>query len=358
MATKRLTALDMTLTEIQNVLLQLIAGNPGSPTEGQIWYDSTAKKLKYRTNTANVDPTDRINHTGTQTAATVSDLATVVKAYRLDEFAAPNANLNINSKLLTFVLDPVSPQDAATKNYVDGFVNGVDWKGSVRVATTANGTLASAFANGQVVDGITLVTGNRILIKDQTTGAQNGIYTVNASGAPTRAGDANTSAEVTTGMAVFVEEGTLNGNQQWVLTTDMPITLDTTALVFAQIGASGGAPAGGAGLTLAANTYDVVAGATPGSGGPGGGIVVNANDIVIDTTVVVRKYAVDVGTGALTSITVTHNLNTKDVVCTVFDNTTPFREVQVDVDHTTVNTLTLGFAVAPTSNQYRVVVKA
>jgi hypothetical protein len=126
--------------------------------------------------------------------------------------------------------------------------------------------------------------------------------------------------------------------------------------VFAQTGAQGSAPTAGAGLTLTSNTYDVVAGATPGSGGPGGGLKVNADDIVIDTAVVVRKFPVDVGDGSSTSITVTHNLGTKDVTATVYDNTTPFSEVEVDVRHTTINTLTLVFSVAPSAAQYRCVV--
>lgn len=157
---------------------------------------------------------------------------------RLDQFAAPNTSLPMNSQKITGLADPTAAQDAATKAYVDSLVNGTDWKNSVRVATTANGTFATAFANGQTVDGVVLATGNRILLKDQTTGAENGIYTVNASGAPTRATDADANPEVTAGMAVFVSEGTANGNSQWKLTTDDTITLGTTALVFAQIGAA------------------------------------------------------------------------------------------------------------------------
>jgi phage-related tail fiber protein len=141
---------------------------------------------------------------------------------------------------LTNLATPTAGTDAATKNYVDAAVQGFDWKQSVRAASTANGTLASAFANGSVIDGVTLATGDRILLKNQTTGSENGIYTVNASGAPTRATDADSSAKVTAGMAAFVSEGTTNGNSAWLLTTDDPITLATTALVFAQIGGSSG----------------------------------------------------------------------------------------------------------------------
>lgn len=175
---------------------------------------------------------------------------------RLDQFAAPNTSLPMNSQKITGLADPTAAQDAATKAYVDALINGTDWKQSVRVATTANGTLATAFANGQTVDGVTLVTGNRILLKDQTAGAENGIYTVNASGAPTRATDADSNPEVTAGMALFVSEGTTNGNTQWKMTTDDPITIGTTALVFAQIGAAT-TYTNGTGLNLAGNTFSV-----------------------------------------------------------------------------------------------------
>lgn len=106
----------------------------------------------------------------------------------------------------------------------------------VRVATTVAGTLASSFENGDTVDGVVLATGDRILLKNQAAGATNGIYVVAASGAPTRAVDFDSSAEVLPNTMVVVSEGTTNADTVWQLTTDAPITLDTTALVFAQFG--------------------------------------------------------------------------------------------------------------------------
>lgn len=85
-----------------------------------------------------------------------------------------------------------------------------------RAASTANGTLASAFANGSVVDGVTLATGDRVLLKNQTTGAENGVYVVKASGAPDRAADFATGADVTT-FGVRVKEGTANANTVWAV---------------------------------------------------------------------------------------------------------------------------------------------
>jgi hypothetical protein len=124
-------------------------------------------------------------------------------------------------------------------------------KAPVRVATTTNGTLATAFENGDTVDGVTLATGDRILLKNQTAGAENGIYIVAASGAPTRATDANAANELPQGFLVYVTAGTSNANTLWQHTTTSAITLNTTALTFAQLGAaSGGSPTGAAGGDL------------------------------------------------------------------------------------------------------------
>ena len=149
---------------------------------------------------------------------------------------------------------------------VDAARSGLDVKESVKAATTANITLS----NTQTVDGVALAVGDRVLVKDQTTGSQNGIYVV-ASGAWTRSTDANTSAEVNPGMFVFVEQGTVNADSGWVLTTDAPITLDTTALVFAQFSGAGQITAG-SGLTKTGNTLNI---------GAGTGITVNADDVAL-----------------------------------------------------------------------------
>lgn len=113
------------------------------------------------------------------------------------------------------------------------------WKTAVRIATTANGTLATAYANGQTVDGVVLATGDRILLKNQTTGSENGIYTVNASGAPTRSTDSNTGA-LMLGAAVAIEEGTTNQDTTYLCTTNAPITIGSTSLTFATFGGSAG----------------------------------------------------------------------------------------------------------------------
>ena len=164
--------------------------------------------------------------------------------------------VDVSSARITSLATPTGGTDAANKNYVDAQLQGLDVKNSVRVATTANGTLSSAFANGQTVDGVTLATNDRILIKDQSTGSENGIYTVNASGAPTRATDFDADSEVTGGTFFFVEEGTVNADNGFVMTNDGSVTVGTTALVFTQFSGAGQVIAGAA-LTKSGNTLNV-----------------------------------------------------------------------------------------------------
>lgn len=127
----------------------------------------------------------------------------------------------------------------AVKSYVDAAVTGLSWKQAVRAASTANGTLATAYANGQVIDGVTLATGDRILIKNQTTGSENGIYIVAASGAPARSTDADTGAELVNATC-YVSEGSSQADTQWTCSTNAPITVGTTSLTFAQLSSGGG----------------------------------------------------------------------------------------------------------------------
>jgi len=198
---------------------------------------------------------DRANHTGTQLSATISDLATTVQAYTLDLFAAPAAALNLNNQVISNLSDPVANQDAATKAYVDSVAQGLDFKDSCLAATTANITLSGL----QTIDGITLAANDRVLVKNQTAAAENGIYLVK-SGAWVRATDADVSSKVTTGLITYIEQGTTNGGAQFVLNTPGPITLGTTALTFVQFG-GGQTYTAGNGITLTGTQFIVQAGA-------------------------------------------------------------------------------------------------
>lgn len=136
----------------------------------------------------------------------------------------------------------------ATKTYVDAKVAGLSWKQAVRAATTAAGTLATSFENGNTIDGVTLATGDRILVKNQAAGAENGIYVVAASGSPTRATDADSGAELVNA-SVYVSEGTTLADTQWTCTTNATITVGSTSLAFAQLTSGGGSIGGSTGST-------------------------------------------------------------------------------------------------------------
>ena len=198
---------------------------------------------------------------------------------------------------------PSNANDAASKSYVDSTASGLDVKNSVRAATTGNGTLASAYANGQTIDGVALATNDRILIKDQTDASENGIYTVNASGAPTRATDFDSDAEVTSGAFAFVEEGTVNADNGFVLSTNGAITVGTTNLAFTQF-SGGGAITAGSGMTKTGNTLNVIG---------GDGIAAAADELAIDLA---ASTALNFSGGKL-DVTIDLSDNTNDVTGTL-----------------------------------------
>jgi hypothetical protein len=160
---------------------------------------------------------------------------------------------------VTLNADPTTDLQAATKGYVDSVAQGLDIKASVKAATTANGTLATAFDDASVIDGVTLATGDRILIKNQTDATENGIYIVAASGAPTRSLDMNVGAEFP-GAFTFIEQGTVNADTGYVCTNNS-VTVGTTEIVFAQFSGAGSYVAGN-GITLTGNSFSINTGIT------------------------------------------------------------------------------------------------
>jgi hypothetical protein len=171
-------------------------------------------------------------------AIALSKLAEAV--IQADGGQAFTANQSLGGFKITNAADGSADSDYATVGQARQFAQVKDRKDAVHVATTANVDLSSALDNGSTIDGETLVTGWRVLVKDQANPEENGIYVVPASGAASRAADADSSAEVTMGMSTWVLLGTAHENQEWTLSTPDPITLDTTELTFVQTGASAG----------------------------------------------------------------------------------------------------------------------
>lgn len=171
-------------------------------------------------------------------------------------YLAPDGTgtLDLSSKRISSLADPVSATDGANKRYVDAVASGVDPKASVRAATTANITLSGA----QTIDGVSVIAGDRVLVKNQSTGSQNGIY-VAAAGAWSRATDADTDAEVTAGMFTFVEEGTVAAGYGYVLTTPNPIVVGTTALTFSPFSSAGSISGTTNRITVTAGVVDISA---------------------------------------------------------------------------------------------------
>ena len=377
------------------------------------------------------DPLARASHTGTQAASTISDLSTVVKAYRLDEFAAPTSSIGLNSQKITGLADGTSAGDAVNKGQLDAAQNGLDVKASVRAATTGNITIATALNAGDSLDGsVTLADGDRILVKDQTTKSENGIWVVGSS--PARAEDANDAGELSGGSFVFVEEGDTYADTGWVITTNGSITPGTTAHDWAIFSRAGELTAGDgisrSGATIAVDSTvarrdadntitgnvvaskatttgnPVVSGTTSSSGigvkgdsssgagveatsatgpafkvstGHGTGAAFDANSegkivnlvdptsaqdgatkAYVDAQVSGGTYKANIGDGSATSIAVTHGLSSRDVMVEVIRNSGNYDTVVCDVERTSTSVVTLIFGTAPTSNQYRVLIRA
>jgi hypothetical protein len=196
---------------------------------------------------------------------------------------AMTGDIAMGTSAITGMADPAAAQDAATKAYVDSVATGLDVKASVRMATaaalpanTSSGTAGeghtlTANANGSlVVDGLTTALNDRILVKTEAAGSDNGIYTLTQVGVPattpwvlTRATDADTDAEVNAGMFTFSTEGTANADIGWVLTTDNPIVVDTTALVFSQF-STATTLTGGDGIDITGTVVSVDLATNPG----------------------------------------------------------------------------------------------
>lgn len=353
----------------------------------------------------------RANHTGTQLAATISDFDTQVRTSRLDQLAAPTAAVSMNSQRLSGLADPTSAQDAATKNYVDASAAGYDTKASAKLATAAAlpantysaGVLTATGNAALTVDGTAVAVGDRVLVKNEATAANNGLYVVTATGSGaaayvlTRTSDANANsgtgnAALNPGSFVFIETGTANAATAWVMTTTGTITIGSTSIAWTQVGSPTTYTAGN-GISLASNTISAKVDTTTTNANS---LSVSSNGLTVSATYVGQTSITTLGTitsgtwtgtaiavanggtggttaaaaktnlgfttkatgftcPASTTWTITHNLGTQDVALFVRDSSTNAM-VEIDWVATSSNVVTATFAVAPTAAAYTAVV--
>jgi hypothetical protein len=313
MATKFLTNLDLNQNQILSGRFEVLGTDP-TGFAGRMYYNSDNGVVRLFNGTAWVNAISSITSAGTHTDAITitpstngtvtitlnladTDSAGLLSATFWNDLTDATANATA-SKLVKRdangnikVATPTDAAHAATKGYVDSARQGLDVKQSVRAATTGPVMLNSLVA-GYELDGVTLAAGNRVLVKNQGSGQDhfNGIYVVQEESAPVRASDANGTAdtgEVSGGTFVFVEEGTLNADSGFVVSSNGPITVGTDAMNWVQFSGAGQITAGD-GLTKDGNTINVV--------GTTDRITANANSVDIASTYAGQSSITTLGT--------------------------------------------------------------
>jgi hypothetical protein len=368
MSRKFLVAIDLAKNELQNAAVHNLAGAPASPVKGQLYMNTTDNTLYWWNGTAWVSAAGGgagFPGYGSVPAETTFGLAqadgvatTVARSDHthgspvhnaaahstipLNSFAAPTGPIGMAGFTIGSVGAPVGQADAANKGYVDGLINGLSWKGAVRAATTANITLS----NTQTIDGVAVIGADRVLVKNQTNQTENGIYTC-AVGAWTRAVDLDAATEFPSA-TTFVREGTANADTSWTCTNDSVI-IGTTNVTWVQAGGPGAVTAG-AGMTQSGNTLNVVA--------ADASISVTADAIAVSSTFFNGTYMrrAIANCSAATTTTVSHGFGSRGVAVSVYRSSSPWDEVDCDVEHLDANNVIVRFAVAPASAEYQIAV--
>mgnify|MGYP003152199362 CR=1 FL=1 len=202
----------------------------------------------------------------------ISDFDAGVRANRLDQMTAPTGSVGLNGQTITGLGAPVNATDAATKSFVESTAQGLDVKDSCVAATTGNITISTALNNGDAIDGVTLSTNDRVLVKDQSTPSENGIYIVGSS--PARADDLAAGSDAA-GMFTFIEQGTVNADNGFVCTSNKgSAVVGTNSLAYAQFSGAGSVTAGD-GLDKSGNTLSLDLKSN-------GGLVIESTELAID----------------------------------------------------------------------------
>lgn len=286
---------------------------------------------------------------------------------RLDQVTAPTAAVNLNSQRITNLGAPSAASDAARLQDVQNAQAGIDIKPSVRVATTANIDLTTGGL--LTIDGVTVAAGNRVLVKNQTTASQNGLY-VAAAGAWTR-----TTDEITANTFVFVEEGTSQADTAWMVSTNDAITVGTTAITWAQFGGATTYTGTSNRITVSGTVIDIAStyvgqtsittlGTVTTGTWSAGTIAVARGGTGATTAAAARTNlgAIQVGysatLGAITAgtpLTVTHNLGTQDVIVQIRDASSN-EHVNLDVVNASTTTVTVTSGISYAANALRIVI--
>jgi len=437
MAQKFLTNLDLVQNQIQNASFEVLADDPGTGNfDGRLIYNSTEGVIKvydsgipgwrrhvmtissggaHATGLTIVESNGDVTITPNLATSASAGFLSASDFTKLGDATADATagklvirDNNGNAKVAT----PTDSAHIATKGYVDAARQGLDVKQSVRAATTTAVLLASDLEAGDLLDGVTLAAGDRILVKDQggagVAHVDNGIYVVQASGAPVRAVDADgtvDTGELKPGAFTFVEEGTANSDKGFVVSTNGSITVGSTAVAWTQFSGAGSFTSGD-GLSQSGNTINVnvvadrtaitgdavdiastyvgqasittlgtittgvwngtdVAVADGGTGASTAadartnlGIKTSATAATTSVSTLSRIASQTIGDGAAVSYTITHSFNTRDVAVQIYETDSPYSTVIADVSRPTADTIVVSFAVAPALNAYRVVINS
>jgi hypothetical protein len=457
-AKKFLTPIDLGQNELQNARIQVLASAPSSPVAGQVYYDSTLGEFGYYNGSgwvypgtgggsgsvstvsvasangfagtvANPTSTPAItlettvtgllkgNGTGVSAAASGTDYAPATSGSSalkgngsggfgtatINDLGSQTADYSANGHKLTSVADPSGAQDAATKNYVDAAIQGLQVKPTATVVATS-ALPAGTYVNGAsgvgatftvtatgstTVDGHVLAAGDLVLLTAQASAFQNGLYTVTTAGTTgvstvlTRHPDMDQAAEFSGAFVPVGSTGTSNPNSLWLANPSGTVTVGTTSIPFTELNRATDLAAG-AGIAISGNTVSIENGGvlTVAHGGTGTAALtglVKGNGTSAMTAAVSgtdyapatsgssilkgngsggfanAKFTAPIGDGTSTSIAVTHSLGTRDVIVQVYDAST-FVQYECDVTRTSATVVTLGFATAPGLNSLNVVV--
>ena len=256
---------------------------------------------------------------------------------------ATNLDFNAAAKAVNLP-NPTAAQDAATKAYVDSAIEGLSSKDSCRVSTQSNLNLASP---GASIDGITMASGDRVLVRSQSTGSENGIYIWNgASSAMTRSADCSTFDELEQAVT-SIEEGT-DTSTTWRQTA-VNGTLGSTSVTWSAFGSS----TPDASETVKGKA-EIATQSETDTGTDDARIVTPLK--LATSAYAKRKATATIGDGSATQFDITHNFNTRDVIIDVYRNSGSYDSIECDKSRTDANTVRLNFASAPTSSQFKAVI--